>query len=231
MEKNIILAGVGGQGILSIAFCICNAALRKGWNFKQSEVHGMSQRGGAVESHVRVADKAIHSDMVPMGRADVVLSVEPLEVLRYAHFVAPNGVLCVSTSPFINIPEYPSLDSLLDKVASFPSYVLVDSKRLAKLAGSGYAENMVMLGSAATYMNIEVPDFDPFIKMLFSKKSERIVEVNWRAVRLGAVATQMFAKHLDEGAGAMGALKAVENLSDDILMEQAETLNPMASTV
>ena len=228
MEKNIILAGVGGQGILSIAFCLCNAALKKGLNFKQSEVHGMSQRGGAVESHVRVSSGQVHSDMVPIGKADVVLSVEPLEVLRYAHFLAPKGVLTTSTSPFENIPNYPSLDSLLEQASSFPQYVLVDSKHLANIAGSGYAENMVVMGAAATDMGFDVAEFDPFIAMLFKKKSERIVDINRRATRLGALAADLFRRHVGDGMDARAALKAIEEASDESLTQQAEQLNPIA---
>ena len=227
MDKNIILAGVGGQGILSIAFCLCNTALKKGMHFKQSEVHGMSQRGGAVESHVRISSGAVHSDIVPTGGADVVLSIEPLEVLRHAHFIAPGGVLIVSTSPFVNIPDYPPLEKLLNKIAGFPRFVLVDSKRLAKLAGSGHAENMVMLGAAAADMGMSVEDFDPWVEVLFAKKSERIVEVNWRATRIGALAAELFKRHIGSGMTSVEALKAITEASDESLLEQAKKLNPM----
>lgn len=230
MDKNIILAGVGGQGILSMAFCLCNTALKKGMHFKQSEVHGMSQRGGAVESHVRISSGAVHSDIVPMGGTDVVLSIEPLEVLRYAHFVSPSGVLIVSTSPFVNIPNYPPLEELLEKIGGFPRFVLVDSKRLAKLAGSGHAENMVMLGAAAADIEMSVEDFDPFVEVLFAKKSQRIVEVNWRAMRLGALAASLFNRHIGDGMAPAGALKAIVETSDESLLERAEKLNPIKAS-
>ena len=104
MEKNIILAGVGGQGILSIAFVIDHAALDAGFNFKQAEVHGMAQRGGAVQSNLRYGDGEIWSDIIPMGKADMVLSVEPLEAMRYWQYLRPGGWVVTSLS-LIHISE------------------------------------------------------------------------------------------------------------------------------
>jgi len=226
MQKNIILAGVGGQGILSMAFCICNAALKKGLDFKQSEVHGMSQRGGAVESHVRFSSDPIRSDIIPRGKADVVLSIEPLEVLRYVHFLSPEGVLVVSTVPYENIPNYPPTEFLLDKISVFRRHVLIDSGRLAKLAGSPHCGNMVMLGAAASDIEMEVSAFDKFVTMLFGKKSQRVVDTNLKALRLGVVVAELFRKHAEEGMETRKVLQAIEEVSDDSLLEQAEKLLP-----
>jgi len=149
MEKNIILAGVGGQGILSIAYVIDNAALDAGFEFKQAEVHGMAQRGGAVQSHLRYADHPIHSDLIARGRAHMVLSVEPLEVMRYWHHLAPEGWVVASVTPYINIPDYPEMDTLLEQLVAFGNVILIDSAQLAKAAGNLRAQNMVVVGAAA----------------------------------------------------------------------------------
>ena len=115
-KQDIILAGVGGQGILSIAFVIDNAALAEGLNFKQAEVHGMAQRGGAVQSHLRLAKGQVHSDLIARGGADMILSVEPLETLRYLDYLSPEGIIVTSSTPFVNIPNYPDLQNILDKL-------------------------------------------------------------------------------------------------------------------
>ena len=117
MQYNIVFAGVGGQGILTIAQAISRAAMLRGWNVKQSEVHGMSQRGGAVQAHLRIADRAIHSDLIPIGQADMLLAVEPLEVLRYVEYLTDNGVVVCSTVPFVNIGDYPPIEEVLERVA------------------------------------------------------------------------------------------------------------------
>jgi len=153
MQTNIILAGVGGQGILSIAYVIDNAALDAGFHFKQAEVHGMAQRGGAVQSHLRYGDGPIHSDLVPTGRADLVLSVEPLEVMRYWHYLSPDGWVVASVTPYVNIPDYPELDGLIEDLAEFGRVVLVDSNLIARAAGNLRAQNMVVVGAAAPLLH------------------------------------------------------------------------------
>lgn len=107
MKKDIILCGVGGQGILSIATVIGEAATKAGLYLKQAEVHGMSQRGGDVQSNLRLSTETIWSDLIPQGGADVVISMEPMESLRYLPYLAKTGVIVTSCKPFINIPNYP----------------------------------------------------------------------------------------------------------------------------
>ena len=114
MQNDIILAGVGGQGILSIAAVIGMAALDNGLFVKQSEVHGMSQRGGAVLSHLRLSDKEIYSSLIPDGEADMILSVEPMELLRYLPFLKKEGYLISNIKPVKNIPNYPKKKILLE---------------------------------------------------------------------------------------------------------------------
>jgi indolepyruvate ferredoxin oxidoreductase beta subunit len=192
MNKDIILSGVGGQGILSISYIICSAALKKGWNFKQAEVHGMSQRGGAVQAHLRLSDGVIKSDLIPLGKADLTLSVEPLEALRYVQYLASDGVIVSSTTPFVNIPNYPVLDEILDKIASIKNHVLIDSESVARLAGSVRAQNMVMLGASSDFIGIELDALKDFIAELFAAKGDKIIETNYKALELGRNVSRFF---------------------------------------
>ncbi len=154
MKSDIILSGVGGQGILSIAAAIGFAAIEEGLNLKQAEVHGMSQRGGAVQSHLRLSDMEISSDLIPFGRAGLIISVEPMESLRYIPYLSPEGWLVTNSIPFINIPDYPDPDSLLAEVKKAPCHVIIDADRIARELGSARSSNMVILGAASPYIGI-----------------------------------------------------------------------------
>ena len=185
MKRDTILSGVGGQGILSVSFLICDAALKRGWSFKQAEVHGMAQRGGAVQSHLRLSDKPIHSDLIPHGQANLILSVEPLEVFRYLPYLNSDGIVITSTDPFINIPNYPEqeeLDGLLEKL---PNKILVNAKKIAAELGNPRVSNTIMLGAAASTLGFEPDEFDAGLNILFGRKGEKIVDVNKKAVRAG----------------------------------------------
>ncbi|HHQ48478.1 MAG TPA: indolepyruvate oxidoreductase subunit beta [Acidobacteria bacterium] len=206
MEKNLILAGVGGQGILSIAFVIDNAALAAGYHFKQAEVHGMSQRGGAVQSHLRYADHPIHSDLIPTGRVDMVLSVEPLEVLRYWNSLSPEGWVVSSITPYINIPDYPEMDELLGELVSFANVVLVDAGKIAQAAGNLRAQNMATLGAAAPLLDFDDEQLLKYVRVLFGAKGEKIVAVNERAFRYGKASGQFFRGLIDGGLAPLDAL-------------------------
>ena len=192
MGLDVILAGVGGQGILSIAFVLDSAALEAGFLFKQAEVHGMSQRGGAVQSHLRLARGAIHSDLIPDGRVDLVLAVEPLEALRYVQALAPGGAVVAAADPFVNIPDYPDLSGILARVAALPGHVLVPAASLARRAGSPRAENMVMLGAAAWLYPFPDELCLRFVARMFEPKGARVVELNQRAFRLGQAASALY---------------------------------------
>jgi indolepyruvate ferredoxin oxidoreductase beta subunit len=185
MKYDIILAGVGGQGILSIAFVIDNAALEDGLFFKQAEVHGMSQRGGAVQSHLRLSDSHIYSDLIPKGEADMILSVEPLETLRYFEYLKPGGVVISSATPYLNIPDYPPLEKVFEEIKKAPVQVLIDSEKLAREAGSVRAQNMVMLGAASVYLPLKEENLKKYIKVLFEKRGPQIIESNLKAFDLG----------------------------------------------
>jgi indolepyruvate ferredoxin oxidoreductase beta subunit len=190
MKQDIILAGVGGQGILSVAFVIDNAALKEGLSFKQAEVHGMAQRGGAVQSHLRLSSGRIYSDLIPRGEADMLLSIEPLETLRYLDFLSPEGIVVTSSSPYINIPDYPDLDSVLAKIRNVEKRVVVDSEKLAKEAGSSLAQNIVMLGAASPFLMLKKENLIEFLHVLFQPRGEKIVEINLKAFELGSEAAR-----------------------------------------
>jgi indolepyruvate ferredoxin oxidoreductase, beta subunit len=190
MKQDIVLAGVGGQGILTISYIIDYAAQLSGLYFKQAEVHGMSQRGGAVQSHVRLSDKDIFSDLIPKGGADIILSVEPLESLRYIDFLSPEGKIVVSCNPYVNIPDYPDLDKVLDVVKQNKNHVIVDSKKLSKDAGSPKSQNMVMLGAGSLFMILEEKDLLQSIKEFFRPKGEKTIDINIKAFHLGKEAAE-----------------------------------------
>src|ERR1039457_603017 len=148
MKRDIILAGVGGQGIISIASVIGFTALQQGLYMKQSEVHGMSQRGGNVQSNLRISDKEIASDLIPLGKADLIIAVEPLESLRYLPGLSKDGWVITNTTPYVNIPDYPPIIDILKEIRSLPHYIALDAEAIAKVAGSVKAANIVILGAA-----------------------------------------------------------------------------------
>ena len=217
MEKNIILAGVGGQGILSIAFVIDNAAMDAGFHFKQAEVHGMAQRGGAVQSNLRYSDSEIWSDIIPAGKCDMVLSVEPLEALRYRHYLRPGGWVVTSTTPFVNIPNYPDRDALLDDLCGLDNIVLVDTARLARAAGNRRAQNMVTVGAASPLLDFEEDRLLAYVELLFARKGGKVVTVNHRAFHLGRAAGLFFRGLAEAGVPKRAALDLVNKFDPDTL--------------
>ena len=191
MQKDIIIAGVGGQGILTIAAIIDLVAMELGLQVKQAEVHGMSQRGGAVESHLRISSDAIWSDLIPLGKADLILSLEPMEALRHLHFLSPKGFIITATEPQGEIDGYPSVDALHRVINATGFHLLVDATTLARDAGSSKSSNLVMLGAAAPYLGIESKVLEKAITAYFAKKGENIVATNLRAFRLGAAQNRL----------------------------------------
>ncbi len=185
MKCDLILAGVGGQGILSIAFVLDWAAMAEGLNFKQAEVHGMSQRGGAVQSHLRLSDQPIFSDLIPRGRADLVLSVEPLEALRYLEYLKPDGIVVTNSVPFINIPDYPPREEVLAALRKQKNHLLVEADRMAREAGSAKAQNMVVLGAASPFLPLKLENLRLAIKEIFRPRGEGVVATNLKAFELG----------------------------------------------
>jgi len=185
MKCDIVLAGVGGQGILSIATVLGLAAVENNLYLKQAETHGMSQRGGAVQSYLRLSDKPIFSDLIPSGEAQLILSVEPLESLRYLNFLSPDGYVITSTTPFINIPDYPDTEEILATIKSLPRVVAIDAEAIAKSEGNAKSSNMVMLGAASPFIELPLKSLEQAIRNIFSKKGEEIVDLNLRAFHAG----------------------------------------------
>lgn len=186
MKTDIILAGVGGQGILSIASAIGVAALKNGLHVKQAETHGMSQRGGDVVSHLRLSDKPIYSDLIPQGQADLILSVEPMEALRYLPFLSETGYIVTSTAPFKNIPTYPDMDEVMAQLKEVKHLVAIDAEKTAADLGSKLSSNMVMLGAASPFLNhVEFEALEKGIRDLFARKGEEVVNTNLDALKAG----------------------------------------------
>lgn len=185
MKSDIILAGVGGQGILSIAAVVGMAALENHLYLKQAEVHGMSQRGGAVQSHLRISEKEIASDLIPQGRADIIISVEPMESLRYLPWLSENGWLVTNTTPFVNIPDYPDMKLLLAEVEKLPHHIAINADELARKVKSPRSSNMVMLGAASLFIDIPYQSIENGIKNIFGRKGEKVVELNIDALKAG----------------------------------------------
>lgn len=185
MKTDIILAGVGGQGILSVAAVIGEAALEDGLFMKQAEVHGMSQRGGDVQSHLRISDKPIASDLIPLGNVDIIISLEPMEALRYLPYLKKDGWVVTNSKPFENIPNYPELDKLIKEYENLPNKVILDVEQIARDLGSARSANIVLLGAASPHLNIDFSKLEKGIRSIFERKGEEIVEMNLKALRAG----------------------------------------------
>jgi indolepyruvate ferredoxin oxidoreductase, beta subunit len=185
MKKDIILAGVGGQGILSIAAIIGLAALEKELYVKQAEVHGMSQRGGAVQSHLRISSNEVASDLIPFGEADMILSVEPMESLRYMPYLSLDGWIITNSKPFINIPNYPNLDKLLSQIKNYKNTLVINADEIAAKNGSPKSSNVVLLGAASHYLDIPFENLENGIRTLFGRKGEDVVNKNLSALKAG----------------------------------------------
>ncbi len=185
MKTDIVLAGVGGQGILSIAATIGMAALENDLYLKQAEVHGMSQRGGAVQSHMRLSDKDILSDLIPKGSADIILSVEPMESLRYLPFLEKEGWLVTNTTAYKNIPDYPEEEVVMNEIKKQKKYIALDADKIASELGSKRASNIVMLGAATPFFNIPFESFEEGLRKIFGRKGDKIVNMNIEALRAG----------------------------------------------
>lgn len=185
MKCDIILAGVGGQGILSIAATIGLAAVEQDLYLKQAEVHGMSQRGGDVQSHLRLSDRKIYSDLIPHGGADLIISVEPMEALRYLPWLSDAGWLVTNSVPYVNIPEYPEVDDVLAELGRAGNAIVLDADGIARDLGSARSGNMVILGAASSFISMPFSSLENAVRKMFSRKGEDVVDINLKALRAG----------------------------------------------
>ena len=186
MKTDIILCGVGGQGILSIATIIGEAAISEGLYIKQAEVHGMSQRGGDVQSNLRISSEPIHSDLIPLGSADVIISMEPMEALRYLPYLnKEKGWIITSSVPFVNIPNYPDMELIKSEYAKMKNTISIDIEKMAKDNGIARSANVILLGAALKAIGIERDKVENAIRTVFGRKGENVVEANIKALAIG----------------------------------------------
>jgi len=188
MKYDVILAGVGGQGVLSVASIIAQTAMNDGFEVRQSEVHGMAQRGGAVLASLRIADKKIAGDLVPKGGADLIISMEPLESLRYVSYLKPDGILVTAAEPFKNIANYPDINGIHSTVKKLPKWRIIQAVTLAKEAGLAKTVNTVMVGAASCFLPLKPESLEKTITEVFSKKDENVAQANTKAFKLGQTA-------------------------------------------
>ena len=185
MKVDIILAGVGGQGILSIATVLGYAAVESGLFVKQAEVHGMSQRGGDVQSHFRISDKPIFSDLVPKGKADLIISVEPMESLRYLPYLSKDGWLVTNTNPVVNIGNYPAMESVMAEIKKLPHHIAIDGDKIAREVNNLKGMNMVLAGAASVFIDLDFELMKKGIESIFGRKGEELVKSNIAALVAG----------------------------------------------
>lgn len=188
MKTDIVLAGVGGQGVLTAAGLLAEAGRRAGYHVKQGEIHGMSQRGGAVTANLRMATDPVASDIIPRGQATMILSLEPVEALRWLPWLSYSGVVVTSANPVENIDDYPPIEEVLDALARLPHAVVVDADPLARKAGSGRANNVVMLGAAAGFLPFGADLVREVVGEFFLTKGERMQALNLDAFDAGQAA-------------------------------------------
>ena len=185
MTTDIVLAGVGGQGILSIANVIGIAALENDLNLKQAEVHGMSQRGGDVQSNLRISDKPIASDLIPLGGADLIVSLEPMEALRYLPYLNNQGWLVTNTNPFVNIVNYPSVKEVMQELEQIENLIAFDMDKMAKDLGSPRSSNMVLLGACSPFLKLPSELIEDGIRKFFAAKGDKIIDLNIKSFQAG----------------------------------------------
>lgn len=212
MNFDLVICGVGGQGVLSIAWVLDHAAHEAGLHLQQSEVHGMAQRGGAVSAFLRIADQPIASVLIGQGSADVLMSVEPLEALRYTQLLKTDGWIVSDVTPMVNVPNYPAMADLTRVLFGAPRLVAVDATRLAHKAGTIKAQNMTVLGAAAMHLPLPVNLLEKHIAALFGRKGERIVNANLHAFRKGDCASRFTQALLDAGVPGNRVAQVVSHL-------------------
>lgn len=213
MNYDLVVCGVGGQGVLTMAGVIDHAIHEGGLQLKQSEVHGMAQRGGAVSAFVRISDQPVASDLIADGAARMILSVEPMEALRYTQLLRPDGWIVTDITPLVNVANYPPLAALYQVLFSAPRLVALDAARLAQLAGSIKVQNTVVLGAAAMHLPLPPELFENQLRRLFARKGERIVNANINAFRMGDAASRLAAALVAAGVASDVVARVVSRIA------------------
>ncbi|MFZ5442507.1 MAG: indolepyruvate oxidoreductase subunit beta [Myxococcota bacterium] len=228
MNFDLVLCGVGGQGVLTTAYVVDHAATDAGLYFKQPEVHGMAQRGGAVSAHVRLSSAPVASDLISQGSAGAVLSVEPLESLRYTSLLAADGWIITDVTPLKNISDYPELPRLYEVLFAVPNLVTVDATRLAAKAGAMKAQNMVVLGAAAAHLPLPVELLEKHVTSLFTPRGERVLQANLKAFRLGQAADRFRAALVSAGVPSALVARVVPRLDLETTPVSSEVVQAWA---
>lgn len=185
MAKNILLAGVGGQGTLLVSSILTKGLIQAGYNVKMSEIHGMAQRGGSVISHVRYG-KDIHSPIIAEGQADVLIAFEQMEALRWLHYLRPDGVAIVnerkiSSAPILaGVADYP--EGILDEIQAKVSAQIIDAHEIAHGLGNTRVMNIVLLGALVKALKMDSIDWENIIG---DSIKEELVDINLKAFKEG----------------------------------------------
>ena len=185
MKYDIVLCGVGGQGGISVSVIIAKAAMAAGLQVKQSEVHGMSQRGGEVLAHLRISDKPISSSIIQLGFSDLIIAFEPLEAIRNIPWLSKNGMIVSSIKPVVNISNYPEIDQVLGELKKITNAILVDTDNMAKEVGNLRTSNIILVGAAAKYLPLKEDLIEKAITENFLKKGDTIIQSNIKAFNYG----------------------------------------------
>lgn len=188
---NVKFAGLGGTGVIKASDVMAELVFEQGYDVKKAEVHGMSQRGGDVQSHLRLSTDPIHSDLIPLGGADLIVSLEPMEALRYLPYLSKDGWIVTSSVPFENIPNYPDLEKVLEALRKLPQVIILDVEATAKEVNSPRGANMVLLGATSAVMGLLDPDkLRDGIRRIFARKGDAVVEANIKAFDAGLLLSQ-----------------------------------------
>ena len=189
MEYQIFLAGVGGQGILSVTDILCNAAIDLGFKVRGSETHGMSQRGGSVFSNVRFGN--IYSPLIMERDSDVLIGFEPTETLRYARYVKPTGIILVNAHPIpspnftLSKSSYPEINSILTALKTYsPNVIPINATKIASSLGMPIVQNIVMLGALSAITGLPLKE-ESLISALKKQFKPKHFNLNLKAFKLG----------------------------------------------
>ncbi len=194
MKLNVVIVGVGGQGALTTSGILARAAMKAGLNVITAETHGMAQRGGSVEVHVRIGD--VKAPLIPEGKADVMIALEPSEALRYSKFLNSKSIVILNTRKIIppsvtaGTGTYPELDEILTELRKItPRVIAVNASEIAEKAGNILATNVVVIGMLLGYfpMPFKIEHVEEVIREVMPDK---IVDLNLRALKMGYESTK-----------------------------------------